>query len=79
VSTDTIEKPDTITTDAGDHDRFAHFVRKGDILASAWSGVPVIALCGKRWVPGRDPEKFPVCPECEDIINDDRKLLDNDA
>ena len=30
-------------------------------------GKPVIALCGKVWVPGRDPEKFPVCPQCKEI------------
>ena len=30
-------------------------------------GTPVIALCGKVWVPSRDPEKFPVCPECKEI------------
>ncbi|WP_344707408.1 DUF3039 domain-containing protein, partial [Marihabitans asiaticum] len=28
---------------------------------------PVIALCGKKWIPGRDPEKFPTCPECKEI------------
>ncbi|MBU4466278.1 MAG: DUF3039 domain-containing protein, partial [Actinobacteria bacterium] len=28
---------------------------------------PVRALCGKKWTPGRDPEKFPVCPTCKEI------------
>jgi hypothetical protein len=27
----------------------------------------VVALCGKVWVPGRDPNKFPVCPVCKEI------------
>ena len=31
------------------------------------NGTPVIALCGKVWVPSRDPQKFPVCPDCKDI------------
>lgn len=53
--------------DEGDHDRFAHYVKKDKILQSALSGKPVIALCGKKWVPGRDPEKFPVCPACKEI------------
>lgn len=53
--------------DEGDHDRFAHYVKKDDILKSALSGNPVRALCGKKWTPGRDPEKFPVCPECKEI------------
>jgi len=53
--------------DEGDHDRYSHYVKKDKILKSALSGKPVIALCGKIWVPGRDPEKFPVCPTCKDI------------
>lgn len=51
----------------GDHERFSHYVRKERILESAMSGAPVIALCGKVWVPGRDPNKFPVCPVCKEI------------
>ena len=51
----------------GDHDRYSHYVKKDKILKSAMSGKPVIALCGKVWVPGRDPEKFPVCPTCKEI------------
>lgn len=26
-----------------------------------------MALCGKVWVPGRDPKKYPVCPMCKEI------------
>jgi hypothetical protein len=60
------ERPDTSFGD-GDHERFAHYVKKDKILESAISGAPVIALCGKVWVPGRDPNKFPVCPDCKRI------------
>ena len=52
----------------GDHERFAHYVQKDKILESALSGDPVIALCGKVWVPGRDPNRFPVCPTCKEIF-----------
>jgi hypothetical protein len=51
----------------GDHERFAHYVKKEKILESAISGKPVKALCGKKWTPGRDPEKFPGCPTCKEI------------
>ena len=54
-------------TEDGDHDRFSHYVQKEKIVESAVTGKPVIALCGKVWVPGRDPEKFPVCPTCKEI------------
>jgi hypothetical protein len=55
-------------TEAGDHERFAHYVRKEKIVESAVTGTPVIALCGKVWTPNRDPGKFPVCPECREIF-----------
>ena len=51
----------------GDHERFSHYVKKDKILESALTGKPVKALCGKMWTPGRDPEKFPVCPTCKEI------------
>jgi hypothetical protein len=53
----------------GDHDRFSHYVQKEKILQSAISGKPVIALCGKVWTPGRDPQKFPICPTCKEIYD----------
>ncbi len=52
---------------AGDHERFAHYVKKDKIVESAVLGGAVVALCGKVWIPGRDPKKFPVCPECKEI------------
>jgi hypothetical protein len=51
----------------GDHERFSHYVKKDKILESAITGKPVRALCGKKWTPGRDPEKFPICPTCKEI------------
>ena len=57
----------TFSTDEGDHERFSHYVEKAKIMESAVTGVPVTALCGKVWTPSRDPERFPVCPECQAI------------
>ncbi|NCW35550.1 MAG: DUF3039 domain-containing protein, partial [Actinobacteria bacterium] len=61
---DTLTDPFTGTTthseedlEPGDHERFAHYVRKEKIVESAVSGKPVTALCGKRWIPSRDPNK----------------------
>lgn len=61
------ERVTPVTTDGGDHERFAHYVKKSAILPSAVEGTPLEALCGKKWVPSRDPQKFPVCPECKEI------------
>ncbi len=65
---DLLTKPE-LKVDDGDHDRFAHYVKKGKIVESAVSGKAVRALCGKKWVPSRDPEKFPICPVCKEIYS----------
>ncbi len=53
--------------DDGDHERFSHYVAKRTLTEAMVMGTPVVALCGKVWVPSRNPEKFPVCPECKEI------------
>jgi hypothetical protein len=67
---ETIEDTRTSPTDApvepGDHERFSHYVEKDKLTEAMVMGTPVVALCGKVWVPSRDPEKYPVCPECKD-------------
>ena len=61
------EDPRLTPTGDGDHERFAHYVPKAKLTAALVNGTPVVALCGKVWVPSRDPERYPVCPECVDI------------
>jgi hypothetical protein len=56
-----------LTTDDGDHEKFAHYVEKAKIMESAVTGTPVKALCGKVWIPNRDPSRFPICPDCQRI------------
>lgn len=67
VAGTTLLKEQEQVLEPGDHERFSHYVRKEKIVESAVLGNPVVALCGKIWVPGRDPEKFPVCPTCKEI------------
>lgn len=56
-----------LRTEDGDHEKFSHYVPKDELTEAMVMGTPVVALCGKVWVPSRAPEKFPVCPECKDI------------
>ena len=51
----------------GDHERFAHYVDKSKVTEAMVLGTPVVALCGKVWVPSRDPKNFPVCPMCQEL------------
>lgn len=66
--------------DEGDHDRMAHIVLEGfkpkvgkfrsvgpNVVEGMVNGTPVRALCGKVWVPGRDPQRYPLCPTCREI------------
>ena len=66
--------------DDGDHDRMAHIVlegytpKKGDFIPAGPSvvegivnGTAVRALCGKEWVPGRNPGRYGLCPTCKEI------------
>ena len=62
----TQERPDH-RVEEGDHERFSHYVPKDKLTEAMVMGTPVVALCGKVWVPSRDPERFPVCPECKEI------------
>ena len=66
--------------DESDHERMAHIVLEGfrrkrggyvpagtNVVEGMVTGTPVEALCGKVWVPGRDPKKYPLCPTCKEI------------
>jgi outer membrane lipoprotein SlyB len=59
-----IEERTDVRLDEGDSGQLAHIIRKADQMRAYVGGEAVTALCGKRWVPTRDPEKYPVCPEC---------------
>jgi len=67
----------------GDHERMTHIVLEGfhpedpedgdfvsvgpSVVEGIVNGTAVKALCGKVWVPGRDPKKYPLCPTCKEI------------
>lgn len=63
----TTETVSQVSVDDGDHDRFAHYTRRSDAARAYVEGTPVRALCGKVWVPSRDPSRYPICPECQEI------------
>jgi hypothetical protein len=60
------ESPSRPVTDDGDHDRFAHYARKDDVTRAYVTGEAIVALCGKKWVPTRDPKGYPICPTCKE-------------
>lgn len=64
---DLLTREQTEVQEPGDHERFSHYVKKEKIVESAVTGTPVTALCGKKWIPTRDPERFPICPTCKEL------------
>lgn len=70
MTADTLVEPEVQTTD-GDHDRLSHYIWSDNphaaITAAMVTGTPLTALCGKTWVPARDPERYPVCKRCNEI------------
>lgn len=70
ADSDLLEKERQATTDEGDHDRMAHIVVPASAVTEALiTGKPCTALCGKTWVPNRDPKRYPLCQTCKEIAS----------
>ena len=72
-----IEERTDYRVQEGDHERFSHYADRDKIMEAMVNGTPVRALCGKVWVPSRDPSRFPVCPECKEIYENDDLFYDD--
>ena len=70
IGPDIEERVDPRLTDDGDNDRMAHIVLPASAVTEALiTGKPCTALCGKTWVPSRDPKRYPLCPTCNEIAS----------
>ena len=65
--TDVLEKPDVDTSDTDKSEPFAHYAESASVTEGYIMGTPVIALCGKVFVPSRNPERLRVCPACKEL------------
>ena len=66
---DLMERPDVRTTDHEDNDGCAQVVVPASAVTEAYiTGAPVTALCGKTWVPSRDPNRYPMCQTCKERL-----------
>lgn len=50
-----------------DSPQISHLIAKKDWHKAYILGSAIQALCGKVWVPSRDPEKYPLCEMCADL------------
>jgi len=78
TSTGLLERPETQTGGGGgDANHRAHIVKRpadresadGWVTEARVLGLEVEALCGHRWIPAKDPEKYPVCQTCRDVLS----------
>lgn len=67
MNVDLAEKIDETLTESGDP-RYAHYADSVSVTEGYITGKSVLAVCGKLFVPSRDPKKFPVCPICKEIV-----------
>jgi hypothetical protein len=59
-----------------DNDLWAHFVPSDQIERALLYGEEAEALCGKKWIPSRPADGFPVCPTCQSMYDDIKKFED---
>lgn len=62
----------TLAEPGTDPDETAHIVwpdGAARVTEARAFGLEVVALCGYRWIPHRDPLTLPVCAECADIMH----------
>lgn len=58
-----------LDTQEGSEEHFAHYAEAGSVTEGYVLGTPVMAICGKIFIPSRNPERLRVCPICKEIIN----------
>jgi len=58
-----------------DEDR-THIVTRDELERSRRTGEAVIAFCGKKWVPRRNPDNYPLCPACVKVWEAWEKVWD---
>ena len=63
MSLELLEAPETKKTD-NEENHFAHYAEAAKVTESYVMGNPIQALCGKIFIPHRDPKKYPICPDC---------------
>jgi len=75
-----LERTEHAVPEESDRERLSHIVLEGfkvdddryvaagpSVVEGMVTSTPVKALCGKTWVPGRDPTRYPLCPTCREI------------
>ena len=65
---DLLERTD-LETQESDEEHFAHYAESASVTEGYVLGTPVLAICGKIFIPSRNPERLRVCPICKEIMD----------
>lgn len=65
---DVLERTE-LDTQEGNEEKFAHYAEAASVTEGYVMGTPVQALCGKIFIPSRNPERLRVCPICKEIMD----------
>lgn len=49
-------------------DEYSHYAKREDIMMAMVEGTPITALCGKTWIPSKNPEGRPLCGTCKRLM-----------
>ena len=55
--------------DEDENNFLAHYAEAAEVTEAYVMGNPIVALCGKIFIPSRDPQKLRVCPICKEIAD----------
>lgn len=67
MTTNLLELEQAKVATEGGEPKFAHYADSVSVTEGYVMGKAVMAICGKLFVPSRDPKKFPICPICKQI------------
>lgn len=59
----------TIELDEDGNEKLAHYAESVSVTEGYVLGTPIQAICGKIFIPSRDPEKLRKCPICVEIMD----------
>jgi hypothetical protein len=57
-------------TDSNDNNELAHYAEAASVTEGYVMGTPVQALCGKIFIPSKNPERLKICPICKEIVEE---------
>lgn len=66
----TLQSSDTSTEyieDVEDASRYAHYADAASVTEGYILGKVIVAICGRVFIPTRDPLKLPICPICQEL------------